>query len=123
MLYSDHEELKYLNFQKRLNVRHIKWVEFLQDYTFVLKYKAGVENKVTDTLSRRAMILVVMSAEVIGFDRLREEYDSCPNFEKIYVALRDGSVREMDDFLLQDGDLFRFRKLCILCTSLRNFLS
>ena len=100
MLYSDHEVLKYLNSQTRLNVRHRKWVEFHQIYTSVLKHNAGVENKLADGLSRRVMILIVMSAEVIGFDRLREEYDSCPNFEKIYVALRDGSVREMDSFLL-----------------------
>ena len=64
-----------------------------------------------------------MSAEVIRFERLREEHDSYPNFEKIYVTLRDGSVREMDDFLLQGSYLFRFRKLCIPRTSLRDFLS
>jgi len=57
---------------------------------------------------------------VIGFERLREDYDSCPDFGEIYVTLRDSSVREMDDFLLQDSYLFRFRKLC---TSLRDFLS
>ena len=79
VLYSDHEALKHLNSQKRLNARHNKWV-FLQVYTFVLKHKAGVENKVADALSRRVMILVVMSAEVIGFERLREKYDSCPDF-------------------------------------------
>ena len=66
MLYSDHEALKYHKSQKRLNVRHSKWVEFLQDYTFVLKHKARVENKVVDVLSRRVMILIVMSAEMTG---------------------------------------------------------
>jgi len=122
VLYSDLEALRYLNSQKRLYARHGKWVEFLQDYTFVLKHKAGVENKVVDAPSRRIMILITMSAEVIGFERLREEYHSCPDFEKIYVTLRDGSVREMDDFLLQDGYLFRFRKLCIPRTSIRDSL-
>jgi len=57
VLYSDHEALKYLNSQKRLNARH-KLVEFLSDYTFVLRHKAGVENNLTDALSRRIMILV-----------------------------------------------------------------
>jgi len=99
-MYSDHEALRYHNSQKRLNARNSKWVKFLQDYTFVLKYKAGVEIKVADALSWRVIILITMSAEVIGFKRLREEYDSCSDFGKIYVALRDGSVREMDSFLL-----------------------
>ena len=93
------------------------------DYTFVLKHKAGVENKVVDALSRRVMTLVTMSTEVIGFERLKEAYNSCPDFGKIYVTLRHGPVREMYGFLLQDGYLFRFRKLCIPRTSLRDFLS
>jgi len=88
VLYSDHETLRYRNSQKRLNARHNKWAEFLQDYTFVLKHNAGVENKVTDALSRRVMTLVTMSTEVIGFERLREKYDSCPDFEKIYHVTR-----------------------------------
>ena len=62
--------------------------------------KAGVENKVADALSRRVMILVAMNVEVIGFERLREEYDSCPDFGEIYVTLRDDSIREIDGFLL-----------------------
>ena len=122
-MYSDNEALRYLNSLKRHLARHNKWVEFLQDYTFVLKNKAGVENKVADALSWRVMILIVMSAEVTGFERLREEYESCPDFEKIYVTLWDDSIREMDNFLLQDDYFFRFYKLCISRTSFRNFLS
>jgi len=87
VLYSDHEALRYINSQKRLHARHSKWVEFLQDYTFVLKHKADVENKVADALSQHVMTLVTMSTEVIGFERLREKYDSCPDFGKIYVTI------------------------------------
>jgi len=61
-----------------------------------------------------------MSAEVTGLEILREEYESCPDFGKIYVTLRDGSVRETDEFLLQDGYLSRFCKLCIFLTSIRD---
>ena len=59
----------------------------------------GVENKVADALNCRVMILVAMSEEVTGFKRLRE-YESCPDFGEIYVALWDSFVREMDGFLL-----------------------
>ena len=123
VLYSDYEALKYLNSQKKLNVRHNKWVKFLQDYIFVLRHKTEAENKVADALSRCMMILVAMSAEVTEFERLKEEYESCPDSGKIYVTLRDGFVREMGNFLLQEGYLFRFRKLCIPRTSLTDFLS
>ena len=81
----------------------------------------GVENKVADALNLRVMILITMSAEVTGSERLKEGYESCPDFGEIYVTLRDGSVREIDNFLLQDGYLFRFHKLCIPRTS--DFLS
>ena len=72
--------------------------------------------------NRRVMILIAMSAKVTGFERLREEYESCPDFGEIYTMLR-GPTREMDGFLLDGGYLFRFRKLCIHRTSLRDFLS
>ena len=89
VLYSNHKTLKYLNSQKSLNARHNKWVKFFQDYTFVLRHKARVEKKVADVLSRRVMILVAMSAEVTGFERLREKYESCPDFGETYVTLWD----------------------------------
>ncbi|XP_057867023.2 CBL-interacting serine/threonine-protein kinase 15-like [Cryptomeria japonica] len=41
--------------EDKLNQRHIKRVEQLQPYTFSIKYKKGVSNKVEDALSRRAL--------------------------------------------------------------------
>ena len=40
ILHSDHESLKYINGQLKLNPRHAKWVEFLQSFHFSSKYKA-----------------------------------------------------------------------------------
>jgi len=54
VLYADHEALKYLNSQKRLNARHSKWVEFLEDYTFVLKHKTRLKTRL---LMRSAGVL------------------------------------------------------------------
>ena len=51
VIYSDHEALRYLHSQKKLNFRHSSWVEFLQRYHFVVKHRAGVENKAADALS------------------------------------------------------------------------
>jgi len=44
------------------------------------------------------------------------------DFGEIYVTSRDCFIREMDEFLLQDEYLFRFRKLRISLTSLMEFL-
>ena len=58
--------------------------------TFVLKHKAGVENKVADALSRRVMILVAMSAKMTGFERLGRSMNRVLTLEK--YASRYGTV-------------------------------
>ena len=60
VLYIDHQVLQYLNSQGKLNQRHLKWVEFLQSYTFVLKHRSGKSNKVVDALSGRQLFLTEM---------------------------------------------------------------
>ena len=77
VLYSDHEALKYVNSQKKLNHRHGKWVSFLQEYTFVIKHKSGAENKAVDSLSRVIYIISSMAIQVVGFDFLKQGYGSC----------------------------------------------
>ena len=51
VLFSDHQALRYLNSQKKLNARHAKWVGFLNEYSFVINHRSGIENKADDTLS------------------------------------------------------------------------
>jgi len=86
VIYSDHEALKYLNSQNKLNSRYGRWVDFLQDYTYVIKHKAGVENRIADALSRRRTLLSVMSTEVVGFEKIKDTYKTCPDFENIYTV-------------------------------------
>jgi len=57
----------------------------------------------------------------VGFERIKKEYESCLDFEEIVCVKRRGDS-EINDFLHQDGYLFRFRKLCVLRTSLREYL-
>ena len=88
----------------------------------MIKHKAGVENKVADALSRRVSILTAPSSEVTGFERIKNDYDSCPDFGEVYRVLSDGLIREKDDYFLLDGYLFRANQLCIPRTSVRDFL-
>ena len=97
-------------------------VEFLQDYTYVLKHKAEVENRVADALSHHRALLSVMSTEVVSYEKIKNTYESCPDFENIYTVLRDSLTHKVDGFLLQDGYQLRCRLLCISRTSLREFL-
>ena len=123
VLYSDHEALRFLNSQRKLNSRHRKWVEYIQAYTFVLKHKSGKENQVADALSRRSLLLTIVSTKVVGFDRLKDEYKHCLNFSNIYQAVHQGPSSQYSDYAIHDGFLFKGKKLCIPRTSLRDFLA
>ncbi|XP_062115055.1 uncharacterized protein LOC133829215 [Humulus lupulus] len=50
---TDHESLKHLKGQHKLNKRHARWVEFIETFPYVIRYKQGKENVVADALSRR----------------------------------------------------------------------
>ncbi|KAL4281354.1 hypothetical protein GQ457_03G017090 [Hibiscus cannabinus] len=49
---TDHESLKWLNGQSTLSKLHARWVEFIETFPYVIKYKRGKENVVVDALSR-----------------------------------------------------------------------
>ncbi|WVZ85277.1 hypothetical protein U9M48_032224 [Paspalum notatum var. saurae] len=43
VVYYDHEALKYLKSQGKLNRRHAKWIEFIETFPYVVKHKRGNE--------------------------------------------------------------------------------
>ena len=70
VLYSDNHTLQYIMQQPKLNLKHVKWVEFLQSFTFVLKHISGQSNRVVDALSRRLLIMQENQIQVLGFEYL-----------------------------------------------------
>src|SRR3954471_3409958 len=50
---TDHQSLRYLQTQDKLNRRQARWVELLQVYHFNILYKPRKTNVVADALSRR----------------------------------------------------------------------
>ena len=41
VIHSDHESLKHIRSQAKLNRRHAKWVEFIESFPYVIKHKKG----------------------------------------------------------------------------------
>ncbi|XP_042992210.1 uncharacterized protein LOC122318677, partial [Carya illinoinensis] len=53
VIHTDHESLKHLKGQGKLNKRHARWMEYIETFPYVICYKQGKENIVADALSRR----------------------------------------------------------------------
>ena len=120
-LYSDHEALRFLHSQKKLSARHGRWVETLQDYSFLLRHRPGRENRVADALSRRAHTLQISQAAIIGFDRLPLAYRECPDFREFWNQLAQ-FAGQSPDYRVDAGFLFFRNRLCIPFGSTRDFL-
>ncbi|XP_051127821.1 uncharacterized protein LOC127249170 [Andrographis paniculata] len=71
VIHTDHETLKHLRGQQQLNQRHARWVSFIEQFPYVIKYKQGKENVVADALSRRKCekhgLMIIISMMAICF--------------------------------------------------------
>ncbi len=117
VLHSDHEALKFIQSQHKLQSRHAKWVEFLQTFHFTIKHKAGKLNTGADALSRRYLLLSTLNTKVVGMELLKECYIDDVDFGEIFEkchnkprGLLNAKVKERVDqkrkeVLLKEGDL------------------
>ncbi|WVZ80525.1 hypothetical protein U9M48_027994 [Paspalum notatum var. saurae] len=45
VIHSNHESLKHIRSQAKLNKRHAKWVEFIESFLYIIKHKKGKDNE------------------------------------------------------------------------------
>ena len=119
MTHTDHESLKYLKDQHKLNKRHTRWVEFIKTFPYVIRYKQGKENIVADALSRRYVLISTLNAKLLGFEHIKELYADNHDFSIEYQACEKTAVGK---YFRHDGYLFRENKLCVPNCSLRDLL-
>jgi hypothetical protein len=90
-LRTDHNSLKYLFDQPTLNARQIRWLEFLCEYDFDIKYIKGKDNKVADALSRKVHELhaTTISMYITELkDRIPEAADADLQYRNIVAKLQ-----------------------------------
>ncbi|XP_006589946.1 uncharacterized protein [Glycine max] len=119
VIHSDHESPKYIRGQCKLKKRHAKWVEFLEKFPYVIKFKKGKTNVVAYALSRRHTLLSSLRAQILGFDNIRELHVSDEYFSPIYASY---GHKAQDGFYIANGYLFKEGRLCIPQGSIRKFL-
>jgi len=91
VIHSDHESLKHLKGQGKLNKRHAKWVEYLEQFPCVIKHKQGKANVVVDTLSRRYSLLSMLETKMLPFDHIKELYVCDDDFSNLFKLCKKGA--------------------------------
>lgn len=118
-VFSDHKSLKYLFDQKELNIRQRRWVEFLKDYTYDLKYHPGKVNMVADALSRKSLqVSFMMVKELSLIEDFRDlSLNAVRRSDKLVMgefrvvnSLRD-KIREAQ---IENGEIQRLKTSLIL---------
>ena len=86
MIHTDHESLKHLKGKHKLNKRHVRWMEFLETFPYVILYKQGKENIVVDALSRRYILISTLDAKLLGFEHIKELYPLDQDFSEEFAC-------------------------------------
>jgi hypothetical protein len=95
VLYNDNHTLQFMTQQERLNEKHVKWVEFMHNFTFVIKHISGTSNKVVDALSRKCFLMQEFRVKTLAFDKLKEMYRDDPYFKEAYEAYENPFLRDI----------------------------
>jgi len=109
ILHSDHEALKFIQGQHKLNPHHAKWVEFVQAFNFMIHHKASKLNKGADALSRRYFLVLVLESKVLGFEIVKGMYTNDEDFKEIHAKC---ASHPHGLFHIQEGFLFKGSQLC-----------
>ncbi|XP_024009243.1 uncharacterized protein LOC112084355, partial [Eutrema salsugineum] len=119
VIHTDHESLKHLKGQQKLNKRHGRWMEFIETFPYIVKYKKGKDNVVADALSRRYTLISTLTSKLIGFEHIIDLYESDTDFSESYAKCHKFACEK---FYRQDGYLFFSNRLCIPRGSIRELL-
>jgi hypothetical protein len=117
VIHFDHESLKHIRGQAKLNKRHAKWVEFIETFPYIIKHKKGKENIIADALSICYSMLSQLDHKIFGLESIKELYAMDIDFKDAYENCGEG--RTWNKYVLQDGLLYRANKLCVSAISVR----
>ena len=85
-------------------------MEFIETFPYVIKYKQGKENIMTDALSRKYAFVSTLNAKLLRFEYVKELYANDDDFASVYGVCEKVAFGK---FYRLDGYLFRGNRLCV----------
>jgi hypothetical protein len=116
VIYYYHESLKHIRGQAKLNKRHAKWVEFIENFPYIIKHKKGKDNVIADALSRCYTMLPQLDHKFFGLESRKELYATDFDFKDAYENCREGGT--WNKYVMCDGLLYRANKFCVPASSI-----
>jgi hypothetical protein len=119
---TDHRNLEHFSGMKPLNHCQIRWVNFLVDYNFIIKYWLGIQNKKADLLSRRVdfvppkeggephvllkpeLFITAIQTDSDLDDAIRDALQDNPNASKVIERIEAGE--KLNGWKLDNGLLY-----------------
>jgi hypothetical protein len=113
---TDHRSLEYIQTQPHVSPMQVRWIEHLQQFNFVMRYREGKNNTVADALSRRAdhretkeserlnavdTVVVPTVALQHDIEQLKASY-----LQDDYTRARLEQPSKFNDCVVKDGLLF-----------------
>lgn len=97
--------------QQKLSSRLAKWRAYLQEFIKFIRYKAGKENQVADSLRCCKHLSTSMSIIVPRFEEIWHEYPKDQDFGRIYTDLLNGKEVQHPHYNIHDDYLFQGTQL------------
>jgi hypothetical protein len=110
IIHSDHESLKHIRSQGKLNCRHANWVQCIDSFPYVIKHNKGKENVIANALSRRYALLTQLDYKIFALETTKDQYVHDADFKDVFLHCKDGKT--WNKFIFNDGFVFRANKLC-----------
>uniref|UniRef100_A0A2N9GCV0 RNA-directed DNA polymerase n=1 Tax=Fagus sylvatica TaxID=28930 RepID=A0A2N9GCV0_FAGSY len=90
VIHTDHESLKHLKGQQRLNRRHAKWVGFIETFPYVIRYKKVNERTSLDGQKKAEMVKKLHESVRQHIEKKNEQYANKANKGRRQVIFEPG---------------------------------
>ena len=117
VIHFNHENLKYVKGQSKLNHRHAKWVEFMETFSYVIKYKQGKDNTVAHVLSKRYDLFTSLTEKFLELSILLNYMEMTKTLELFMHLVQKKMV---DEYYVFHNFLITKSMLCIPKCSIKD---